>query len=105
MKLSTKYFISSTINKCLAILTGLLGAWMHDLHKPPFDEFGTTLYVIALGFGLTSIVLGIIGLNLNQEEKVKKDDAANLIGCMALQAIQQAAYDSRYVGTTPRKIF
>lgn len=77
---------------------------MHDLHKPPFDEFGTTLYVTAVGFGITALVLGIIGLNLNVEEKDKKNNTAELIGRTALQAIQQAAYDSRYVGTTPRKL-
>lgn len=78
---------------------------MHDLHKPPFNEFGYALYWIAGGFAITSIVLGIMGLNLNWEEKEAKKNAALMYGEVVLRAISQAAYDSRFVGTTPRKVF
>lgn len=63
MKTHTKLFIASSVHKIFAILFCLLGAYLHDKHRPPYDEFGESCYYIAAGLGLTAMVLGIVGLN------------------------------------------
>lgn len=63
MTTHTKLFIASSVHKVLAVAFALLGAYLRDLHRPPFDEFGTSCYFISAGLGIAAAVCGIVGLH------------------------------------------
>lgn len=80
MKTYHRLFIASIVNKVFAIAFAFLGSILHDLHKPPFDESGTTAYITAAGFAATSVILGAMGLNMywdKYEADKKLRDLAN----------------------------
>lgn len=72
MKKSTRYFIACIVNKVLAVLFAFLGAFLHDLHRPPFEEMGSIAYWTAVGLALTSVVTGIVGLNWHHAEDLER---------------------------------